>query len=131
MVKYEVLVKDRLTGELVTDHDTYVSIRVTDDSVFTKIEEKKQPPSFAAQVYLEHEVFNNDYQFYYAGEYLEHLWNDKVEGTNNNIELLLWVQEWRHGKFYLPWIENFRGTFNELDDKDKVLYENLYGFVFD
>ena len=72
-VQWSVAIYDTFTQMLTTDPNTYVSIRVTDDSVFSKIEEKKQPPSFAAQVYLEHEVFNNDFQFYYAGEYLEHL----------------------------------------------------------
>lgn len=52
---------DRQTLSPVTDFNSYVSMRVTDDSVFAKIEDKKQPPSFGAQVYLEHEVFNNDF----------------------------------------------------------------------
>ena len=53
--------------------DAYVSLIVTDDSVFKKIEDRKQPPSLAARVYLENEVARtDDFDFYWANQYIEH-----------------------------------------------------------
>ena len=57
------------TGEKV-DNKTWVSVFVTDESVFSEVDEKKQPPSYVAKVYLEHEVNKTDYEFYYASEYI-------------------------------------------------------------
>jgi len=51
---------------------------VTDDSVYSKIDQKQQPPSFVSQVYLEHEVLNNHYEIYNNDEYLEHIFNETL-----------------------------------------------------
>jgi len=42
-------------------NDAFVSIFVTDEAVFGKIEQKFLPPSFLGKVYLEHEVNKTDY----------------------------------------------------------------------
>jgi len=52
-VNYEVTVTNTTTNQRV---DAYVSIVVTDDSVFSKVEERKQPASLASRVLLENEV---------------------------------------------------------------------------
>ncbi len=52
-MNYEITVKNTTNNQTI---DAYVSITVTDDSVFAKLEERKQPASLAARVYLENEV---------------------------------------------------------------------------
>ena len=45
-------VRDKKTRALVKDRDVILSLVATDESVFTKIEDRKQPPSLAAALYL-------------------------------------------------------------------------------
>ena len=52
-VQYTVTVSDSNNQR----QDAYVSITVTDDSVFQQLEERKQPPSFAARLYIENEIY--------------------------------------------------------------------------
>lgn len=62
-VDFQVRCVNSSTGAAIPD--CYVSVTVTDDSVFQKIEERKQPPSFAARVYLENEVQKTEEQEIY------------------------------------------------------------------
>lgn len=71
-VAYTITVNDRRTGRPVTDREVVVSVRVTDDSVFSKVENRKQPPSLGAAVYLENEVQKNSFEFYYSNQYIDH-----------------------------------------------------------
>jgi hypothetical protein len=66
LVSFDVTVRDRLTQKLITDRDTFISVTVTDDSVFTKVEDRKLPPSIGAAVYLEKEVCKNSNELYYS-----------------------------------------------------------------
>ena len=52
-VNYSVVVKDRNTKKVVTDRDVIITVKVTDDSVFSQIEDRKQPPSIGAAIFLE------------------------------------------------------------------------------
>jgi len=64
LVSYSVIVTDA-SNKVVPN--AYVSLIVTDDSVFKKIEDRKQPPSLAARVYLENEIERtDDFDFYWA-----------------------------------------------------------------
>jgi hypothetical protein len=71
-VSFAVTVRDRLTQRLVTDRDVFISVTVTDESVYTKIENRKVPPSLGASVYLENEIRKNSNEFYYANQYVDH-----------------------------------------------------------
>jgi hypothetical protein len=51
-----------------------VSVVATDDSVFSKIEGRKQPPSLGAALYLEGEVRNTQGELYYSNQYVDHYW---------------------------------------------------------
>ena len=77
-VSYSVSVMDKTTNKLVTDRQVMVSIVVTDDSVFNKVENRKQPPSLASAVYLENEVIRNNWEFYNANQYIEHLFSSGI-----------------------------------------------------
>ena len=59
---------------LVSDRDVFVSLVATDDSVFTKIEGRKQPSSLGAALYLEGEVKNTQGELYYSNQYIDHYW---------------------------------------------------------
>lgn len=69
---YIVVVRDKTTGRLVNDRDVLISVVATDESVFSKIEDRKQPPSMGAAVYLENEVKKNEYELYYSNQYIDH-----------------------------------------------------------
>jgi hypothetical protein len=105
-VSFEVRCINSTTGEAITD--CYVSVTVTDDSVFQKLEERKQPPSFAARVYLENEVQRTEnHELYYANQYIEHWWqSDAPQSNDENLELLLGVQGWRYRIFALDRLQN-------------------------
>ena len=48
-----------------------VSVVVTDETVFSKLEERKQPPSLASAVYLETEIHPSaSYELYHINDYL-------------------------------------------------------------
>jgi hypothetical protein len=49
-----------------------ISVTVTDESVFTKVEDRKLPPSIGASVYLENEVSKINNELYYANQYIDH-----------------------------------------------------------
>lgn len=103
-VNYEVKVKDAKTGALITDKEVLVSLTITDDSVFSKIEDRKQPPSIGVAVYLENEVSKISNELYYSNQYVDHWFNDPataVASSNRNLELLLGVQGWRSNMFDL------------------------------
>lgn len=59
-VNYEVQVLNITTNQPASG-DAYLSISVTDDSVFAQVEPRLQPPSLAARVYLENEVYRVNY----------------------------------------------------------------------
>lgn len=58
--------RDRKTQKLITDRDVMVSLTVTDESVFSKIEGRKSPPSLGASVYLERDVHKTSLELYYS-----------------------------------------------------------------
>jgi len=59
-------VRDRKTQKLITDRDVIVSLTITDESVFSKIEDRKNPPSLGASIFLENEVTKTSLEIYYA-----------------------------------------------------------------
>ena len=85
-----------------TTVSTYVSVTVTDDSVFQLIDDLRQPPSLASRTYLENEVKVGDNQeFLYANQYVEHWYSNSTapSSSDSNLELLLGVQGWRFRVF--------------------------------
>ena len=106
---------DDATVSVSTDSDTdiYISVVVTDESVFSKIPYRVQPPSLASAIYLEHEVKHSNYQFYYANEYINHLFEEQSDDSSDaNLDLLLGVQQWRRQIYCLDYI---------MDSRDKVM----------
>ena len=55
----------------------------------------------------------------------------KDDSSNRNIELLLGVQEWRHGRFYIPYVQQIFDKFANMSDEDKIMIQNLFGFVLE
>jgi hypothetical protein len=77
---------------------------VTDESVFSKVEQRKQPPSLGAAILLENEVDRTNYEFYFANEYIDQWFqsNATARSSDANLELLLATQGWRANVFDLP-----------------------------
>jgi hypothetical protein len=88
-VNYEINIYDSDTGKLVKNREVIVNVVATDDSVFTKIEDRKQPASFGTAVYIENEVAKNDYELYYANQYIDHWFQSGSSSNDRNLELLL------------------------------------------
>jgi hypothetical protein len=70
-VNYEISVYDS-KGRLASKRDIIVNLVATDDSVFTKVEDRKLPASLGAALYIENEVGKNNYELYYANQYIDH-----------------------------------------------------------
>lgn len=98
-----MIVKDRRTKKQVTDRDVLISVYVTDDSVFSKVEDRKQYPSIGAAVYLENEVKRNNKELYYSNQYIDHWFSKSIfadpDSNDRNLELLLGIQGWRSNLF--------------------------------
>ena len=103
-VSYSVKIVDHLTGKQVKDRNVLLSVTVTDESVFSKVEARKQPPSLGAAILLENEVDRTNYEFFFANEYIDQWFqsNATAGSCDANIELLLGTQGWRANIFDLP-----------------------------
>jgi len=93
-VEFEVDVEGVQEGE-----EVLVSVVVTDESVFQRLEEKLQPPTFGSAVFLAYDVMRQDYYFHYPNDYIEHFFGKSNCSCDQNLELLLGIQQWRHGLF--------------------------------
>ena len=101
-VSYAINVIDRATGKPLRNRNVLVSVTVTDESVFSKVENRKQPPSLGAAVLLENEIDRTNYEFYHANEYIDQWFqNNSAGSTDSNLEMLLGVQGWRANIFDL------------------------------
>jgi len=130
-VEFEVSVTDQ-EGHYLADNETYISVVVTDESVFSKVEERKQPPSLPAQVLLEHEVRHTNYQFYYSRDYVEHLYGEIQGSSDENLALLIGVQQWRRCIFCLPVIMEEHKEFNQKEDvEEKARVQNVFGVLWE
>jgi hypothetical protein len=76
-VNYQVTVRDRKTKKVVNNKEVLISVTVTDESVFAKIEDRKLPPSLGAAIYLENEVFKIENELYYSNQYIDHWFQDQ------------------------------------------------------
>lgn len=94
-VNYQITVRDRKTQQIVKDREVLISVTATDESVFTKVEDRKLPPSIGAAVYLENEVMKIENELYYSNQYIDHWFQDQKnavkESNDRNLELLLGV----------------------------------------
>jgi hypothetical protein len=131
-VNYQIQVLDSKTRKLVTDREVIVSLTATDDSVFAKVEARKQPPSLGAAVYLENEVAKNNYELYYANQYIDHWFSGGANGTSadQNIGLLLASQGWRANAFDLRRVYDVYYNNYNMDESLKVAYQQLYGTTY-
>ncbi len=103
----------------MTGRDVIVSLTVTDDSVFSKIEDRKQPASLGASVYLENEVYKNDYEVYYANQYINHWFDESLKDSkDSNLDLLLGVQGWRAYYFDICGMYNISQNINNMTEAD-------------
>jgi hypothetical protein len=87
--------------------------------VFNKIEDRKQPPSLGAAIYLENEVKKISNELYYSNQYVDHWFNDPTNTTvsrNRNLELLLGVQGWRANVFDLARIQDINNNIYSMND---------------
>eukprot|EP00350_Pseudokeronopsis_sp_OXSARD2_P002655 CAMPEP_0170544030 /NCGR_PEP_ID=MMETSP0211-20121228/2938_1 /TAXON_ID=311385 /ORGANISM="Pseudokeronopsis sp., Strain OXSARD2" /LENGTH=136 /DNA_ID=CAMNT_0010847569 /DNA_START=1835 /DNA_END=2245 /DNA_ORIENTATION=+ len=89
-VEFEVTLPDH---EFDDEEEVLVSVVVTDESVFQRLEDKLQPPTFGSAVYLAYDVMNYNYHFHYANYYIEHIFGSKNTeySTDLNLELLLGI----------------------------------------
>jgi len=71
-------------------------------------------------VYLEKEIMLRDYQFYYANDYINHMYVNETEkdSEDEKLELLLGVQGWRYGLFRLINIENVTEMVDAMPEEE-------------
>ncbi|CDW84292.1 a-macroglobulin complement component [Stylonychia lemnae] len=131
-VNYTVKVLDSQTNQ-VPSTNVYVSLIVTDDSVFKKLEDRKQPASLAARVFLENEIDRtDDFDFYWANQYIEHWFSSNVQSNDQNLELLLGVQGWRYKIFDIESILKIsESKLSNYDESTKAAIQQLYGYVLE
>ncbi|CDW79846.1 a-macroglobulin complement component [Stylonychia lemnae] len=131
-VNYTVKVIDAQTNQ-VSKENVYVSLIVTDDSVFTKLEDRKQPPSLAARVLLENEILKtDDSEFYWGNQYVEHWFTSNAASNDQNIELLFGVQGWRYKLFDTESIVRMTSTnFQGYDETTKQAIQQLFALKLD
>jgi hypothetical protein len=123
-VEFSVLVKE--DGKTVSE-DAYVSVSATDSSVFAQLSKKQQPANLAAQVLLEHEIFQTNYEWDYSSNYVNHFYGiDAEDSADTNLELLLGVQQWRYCVFCPETILRNKQGLEEMDDEEKVRIMTLY-----
>ena len=83
---------------------SYVSVVVTDDSVFSLVPPKNHPPSLPAMVLLEKEIYLKNFDFTHSADYVNHIYRPSFPGegasSDLNIDLLLGNQGWRYGFFF-------------------------------
>ena len=114
--------KDSKTKKTVTS-EVLVSLTVTDDSVFSKIEDRKQPPSLGAALYLVNEVKKISNELYYSNQYVDHWFTDPTTQSNNrNLELLLGVQGWRANVFDLRRLTDISTNINQMPEDQRETY---------
>lgn len=100
-----------------------LSVTVTDESVFSKVEQRKQPPSLGAAILLENEVDRTNYEFYFANEYIDQWFqsNATTAGSSEaNLELLLGTQGWRANVFDLPRVYDISQTISQMEASEQV-----------
>jgi hypothetical protein len=74
-VNFSVKVLDKETDSIYRKDDFYMTITVTDDSVFDKLEQAiSSPPSIGTNVLLVHELNLKNYELRYASEYIDALY---------------------------------------------------------
>jgi len=131
LVNYDIKIKDAKTRAVISNKEVLISVVITDDSVFNKIEERKQPASLGAAVYLENEVAKISHELYYSNQYVDHWFNDPAINTSNNrnLELLLGVQGWRANVFDLPRIQDINNNIYNMPEDQKESYQQLLAKV--
>jgi len=104
-----------------------LSVTVTDESVFSKVEQRKQPPSLGAAILLENEVDRTDYEFYFANEYIDQWFQSNATAGSSevNLELLLGTQGWRANVFDLPRVYDISETISQMETSEQVKYQQL------
>ena len=125
LVNYQVSVKDAKTKKVITNKDVIVTVVITDESVFGKIEDRKQPPSLAAAVYLENEVAKISNELYYSNQYIDHWFNSASNNTSNdrNLELLLGIQGWRANAFDYARIMDVNNNIYNMPEEVRDSYQ--------
>jgi len=127
LVEFEVTISGN-SGE----EENLVSVVVTDDTVFSRLEEKLQPPSFGSALYLKYDVLNDDHHFNYPNYYLEHIFGDKHTeySSDENLELLLGIQHWRRNIFDLDYLDYLKNSTYWLTKDEKNKINTLLGMNF-
>jgi len=57
---------------------------------------------------------------------------DKKDKTssNENLDYLLGIQNWREEAFYLVSLKDLQARYNSLNEREKVQFDNLYAINF-
>lgn len=128
-VNYVVNVVDSRTGKAVTDREVIISLVATDESVFSKIEDRKQPASLGAAIYLENEVKKNNHELYYSNQYIDHWFQNASKAdpvsSGYNLNLLLGVQGWRSNVFDLKRLYDIHSNTYQMSEDEKIAYSQL------
>lgn len=115
----------------MTDREVIISLVATDDSVFSKIEDRKQPASLGAAIFIENEVKKNNFELYYSNQYIDHWFQSSTladpKSNIKNLELLLGVQGWRTNMFDLKRLYDVSQNGYQMSEDEKIAYAQLLG----
>lgn len=124
-------ITDSRTNKVVTDREVIISLVATDDSVFSKIEDRKQPASLGAAIFIENEVKKNNFELYYSNQYIDHWFQSSTladpKSNIKNLELLLGVQGWRTNMFDLKRLYDVSQNGYQMSEDEKIAYAQLLG----
>ncbi|CDW88298.1 a-macroglobulin complement component [Stylonychia lemnae] len=146
-VEFQVQVLDRDTRQPVYKRNSYersfISVTVTDNSVFSQIQRRQQPPSLPTMVYLENEVNKTNNEFFNSDQYIDYMYIDNYSAnetsiqddlnqqqSNVNLDLLLGVQGWRYGYFYPQVLQEWPSLISTMSKEEARQIQDLLAYTF-
>eukprot|EP00347_Sterkiella_histriomuscorum_P007254 403349667 len=145
-VEFEVQVLNSLTLQPVGYNKSdpldrsFISVIVSDESVNYQLDNRRQPPSLPAMVYLEKEISVIDNQFFNSEDYIDYIYQSGQESSfnnapvaevsNRNTDLLLGVQGWRYGYFYPQVLQEWPTLVSQMNSSEARQLENLMAYTF-
>ena len=96
------------------------------------IEDRKQPPSIGAAIYLDSEMRQNNNELYYSNQYIDQWFQNtaNVDPSSNdrNLELLLGIQGWRSNIFDITRLSSLQNNIGSMTKDEQNAYQQLVAY---